>query len=242
MILPRMNFRLRELVRLARNRLYVNKDSEQEIVDTFHMLYYEGMAFGKTWGATTWLGVHTAKTPLDLWVYQEIIYETKPDIIIETGTANGGSALYMACINDLIDGGKVISIDISPKDNLPHHPRVTYLTGSSTSPEITMRVNHLAQGANRIMVVLDSDHSKAHVRRELELFAPLVTVGCYLIVEDTNVNGHPVWPDHGPGPMEALSEFLEGNGAFEIDHGREKFYLTFNPSGYLLRTKGVQLK
>jgi cephalosporin hydroxylase len=85
------------------------------------------------------------------------------------------------------------------------------------------------------MVILDSDHAMAHVRAELELYAPMVTAGCYLIVEDTNVNGHPVYPLHGPGPMEALGEFLPRHPEFEVDAECEKFMLTFNPRGYLLR-------
>ena len=85
------------------------------------------------------------------------------------------------------------------------------------------------------MVVLDSDHSREHVLRELELYAPLVTPGCYLVVEDTNVNGHPVSPGFGPGPMEAVGDYLRTTDDFEVDRGREKFMLTFNPSGYLRR-------
>ena len=85
------------------------------------------------------------------------------------------------------------------------------------------------------MVVLDSDHSAAHVKAELDLYSPLVTSGCYLIVEDTNVNGHPVYPLHGPGPMEALDQFLPAHPEFEVDASREKYMLTFNPRGYLRR-------
>ena len=85
------------------------------------------------------------------------------------------------------------------------------------------------------MVVLDSNHSRDHVLRELEVYGPLVTPGCYLVVEDTNVNGHPVLPDHGPGPMEAVEEFLATTDDFEVDRGRENRLLSFNPSGYLRR-------
>jgi cephalosporin hydroxylase len=88
---------------------------------------------------------------------------------------------------------------------------------------------------DRVMVLLDSDHAEAHVRKELDLYAPLVTSGCYLIVEDTNVNGHPVYPLHGPGPMEAVQGWLPAHQEFEADRRREKFMLTFNPYGYLRR-------
>jgi len=84
-------------------------------------------------------------------------------------------------------------------------------------------------------VILDSDHSRDHVLDELRLYAPLVTSGSYVIVEDTNINGHPVLPQFGPGPMEALDEFLRESDEFSIDDQREKFFLTFNPRGFLLK-------
>ena len=86
-------------------------------------------------------------------------------------------------------------------------------------------------------MILDSDHSQAHVFQELTIYSPLVTKGSYLIVEDTNVNGHPVCPEHGPGPMEAIEEFLKKNKDFVIDGEKEKFLMSFNPRGYLRRMK-----
>ena len=86
---------------------------------------------------------------------------------------------------------------------------------------------------HKVMVILDSDHSEKHVARELEIYSQLVSPGCYLIVEDTNVNGHPVFPNHGPGPMEAVEKFLQARQDFTVDRDMEKFYLTFNPKGYL---------
>ncbi len=84
-------------------------------------------------------------------------------------------------------------------------------------------------------MILDSDHRREHVLRELELYSRFVTPGCYLVVEDTNINGHPVAPTFGPGPMEAVRDFLASTDDFEVDHSREKLLLTFNPSGYLRR-------
>ena len=95
----------------------------------------------------------------------------------------------------------------------------------------------LGQG-NHLLVLLDSDHSREHVLDELRAYSPLVTPGSYVIVEDTNLNGHPVWPDFGPGPMEAVDIFLSESDDFVIDTSREKFYLTWNPRGYLKRVKG----
>ena len=87
------------------------------------------------------------------------------------------------------------------------------------------------------MVILDSDHSEAHVTRELEILSPYVTAGSYLIVEDTNINGHPTYPSFGPGPFEALERFLPAHPEFVVDSSREKFLMTFNPGGFLRRLR-----
>lgn len=203
------------------------------MLDEFHRLYY--YAHDTTWTQTRWLGTSALKCPFDLWVYQEILVETRPDLVIETGTHAGGSALYLASVLDLVGHGRVVTVDIDVHKGRPTHPRLTYLHGSSTSEAILEEITALAGEAERVMVLLDSDHSRDHVLRELELYAPLVTPGCYLVVEDTNVNGHPVVPGFGPGPMEALTAFLATTDDFEVDCSREKLLLTFNPSGYLRR-------
>jgi cephalosporin hydroxylase len=143
---------------------------------------------------------------------------------------------------ELIGHGRVITIDLYPKPNRPEHERLTYLSGSSTDPEImrnvTERIRDEAGESASVLVILDSDHTREHVLDELRLYAPLVTLGSYVIVEDTQLNGHPVWPDFGPGPMEAVDIFLSESDDFVIDKAREKFYLTWNPRGYLKRVKG----
>jgi cephalosporin hydroxylase len=216
-------------------RAAVSTKTDQEIVDRFHLHYYDsGPVFGGTWTNTKWLGVPILKCPLDLWIYQEMIYELKPDWIIECGTAAGGSALYLASLFDLVGKGKIVSIDIEARAR-PTHPRITYLTGSSTAPDIIDKVKALVRDSKQTIVLLDSDHSKKHVLDELRTYYALVTPGSYMVVEDTNVNGHPVQPDFGPGPMEALEEFLRENKNFVIDKTKEKLLLTFNPKGYLKR-------
>ena len=202
---------------------------------TFHAYYYNSAA--TTWKNTFWLGVPAQKTPQDLWIYQEIIKETAPDVLIETGTAEGGSAYYFATIFDLLGRGRVISVDIETSSKRPNHQRITYLAGSSTAPDLVSRVRSLIAPGERVMVSLDSDHRKAHVLEELKTYSDLVTPGCYLVVEDTNVNGHPVYPDFGPGPMEALREFLNHDDRYAIDHTREKLGLTFSPDGWLRRVR-----
>jgi len=173
-----------------------------------------------------------------MWIYQELLWELRPDVVVECGTNRGGSAAYMASILDLIGGGgHIVTIDIEEMEGRPVHDRISYLTGSSTDPDIVATVRERAAAADRVLVVLDSDHSAAHVREELECYQDVVTVGSYLIVEDTNVDGHPVFPQHGPGPMEAVEDFLSTTDRFVVDPTREKFHLTFNPRGYLLRVR-----
>jgi cephalosporin hydroxylase len=241
MILTKFLRRLKNEVMTLRkviyHRIYISHKLEKNIVDQFHKFYYDAHIFGGTWANTYWLGVPTEKCPLDLWIYQEIIFEVKPDVIIECGTGGGGSALFLANMCDLVDNGRVISIDIEYREDRPKHERITYLIGSSTSEEIVRKVEGLIGEGDKVMVILDSDHHKEHVLKELKIYSKFVTKGSYLIVEDTNINGHPVAPDFGPGPMEAVEEFLKENKSFIIDKTREKFYLTFNPKGYLKRIK-----
>lgn len=210
---------------------------QKSAIDEFHRLYYDAALQGGTWENTRWLGCIVLKCPLDMWIYQEIIHETKPDVIVETGTSNGGSALFMACICDMIGHGQIISIDIKPKSPLPEHRRIRYLRGSSTDPGIVAEVEKETTPKNSVMVILDSDHRTPHVLKELELYSKLVTRGGYLIVEDTNVNGHPVAKTHGPGPMEAVNQFFAQRDDFELDSSREKFFMTFNPRGYWRKRK-----
>lgn len=177
------------------------------------------------------------KYPTDLFIYQEIISETKPDLLIEAGTFKGGSAYYFASLFDLLGRGRVMTVDIQDRPGRPKHPRIEYLLMSSTSDEALLRIKSAIQPNDRVMVSLDSDHSAEHVFRELQLYAPLVSKGCYLVVEDTNINGHPVYSSFGPGSMEALEKFMANNQDFVIDHSREKFKLTVAPSGYLRRVR-----
>lgn len=206
---------------------------ELQAARDFHLAYYDGWSERRTLDLS-WFGYRAIKCPMDLWIYQEIIYETEPEVIVETGTHGGGSALFLAHMCDLANRGRVISVDIVDWPDLPVHPRIQYVVGSSVLPELVAHVAEACQG-KRTMIILDSDHKKPHVLEELKAYSALVTPGCYLIVEDTNVNGHPAFPQHGEGPMEALDEFLAGNSDFAIDQARERFLLTMNPRGYLRR-------
>jgi cephalosporin hydroxylase len=202
----------------------------QDTVTRFHLLSFYGGALQQTY----WLGVPLLKSPLDCWVYQELIHDLRPDLIIETGTDLGGSALFFASVCDLVDHGRVVSVDLRPAARVTH-PRITFLVGDSTSAEVLDDVRQAAAGAERVMVILDSDHHAAHVARELRAYREFVSLGSYLVVEDTNVNGHPVMPEHGPGPYEAVEEFLRQDSDFQVDKSREKFLMTYFPNGFLKR-------
>ncbi len=222
--------------RLLSNRLYVSKKNENGIIDAFHKLYYKSAAFGKTWANTYFLGVQTLKCPLGMWCYQEILYSTRPDVIIETGTYQGGSALYMATICDAIGNGKIISIDIE-KRKVPRHSRIFYINGSSVDADVVSKVRSRIKPGNRVMVILDSNHTKEHVLEEMKKYSGIVSKGCYMIVEDTNVKGHPIDIDSEDDPMSAIEMFMRNNHDFKTDRQKEKFLLSFNPSGYLLKIK-----
>jgi cephalosporin hydroxylase len=205
------------------------------IIDMFHRLYYHSDE--PTWTSTFYRGVVTWKCPLDLWAYQEIMSELRPGLVVETGTAYGGTSLFLADLCETLGNGRVVTIDIRERAAEVQHPRLTKVTGSSADPAIRDQVVSAAFEEGPVMVILDSDHSALHVEAELALWCEVVTPGSYLIVEDTNINGHPVLPGFGPGPAEAVAAFLGHRDDFVIDRSREKLLLTWNPGGYLRRSK-----
>jgi cephalosporin hydroxylase len=208
----------------------------KNIEEEFHTKYY----YSKVWNDTYFMGKKVFKCPNDLWIYQELLWELRPDVIIECGTFHGGSALYYAKLFDTMNiDGQIITIDVDAMPDMPQHKRITYLSGSSISNQVVEKVRELTKDKNTVMVILDSDHSKDHVLKELELYNGFVTKDSYLVVEDSNLNGHPVYSGfgQGPGPMEALEEFLPKHPEFVVDKTKEKFLMTFNPNGYLKKIK-----
>jgi len=205
------------------------------IIDQFHRLYYHSRS--ATWQNTYYRGVQTAKCPLDLWMYQEVVFEVCPDLIVETGTNRGGSASFLADLCQINDRGRVVTIDVEELPGRLAHDRITYLSGRSTDEPVLAAVREMIPTDGTVLVILDSDHSRENVAAELSAYAPMVTLGSYLLVEDTNICGHPVLPDAPAGPMEALRDFLTTHHDFVVDDTREKFMLTFNPSGYLRRVR-----
>jgi cephalosporin hydroxylase len=204
-----------------------------DTVREFHLLYYEDWA--RTWRNTFWLGTRVLKCPLDLWVYQEIIHRTRSDVIVECGTFFGGGALFLASMCQLIGSGRVITIDNLAQRRRPTHDLITYISGSTVDPELVAGVRQSIGEGETVMVILDSDHARDHVLQELRTWAPVVTKDHFLIVEDTNLNGNPVAPEWGAGPKEAVEAFLAESDEFVVDTDCEKFFLTFNPGGFLRR-------
>ena len=194
-----------------------------------------------------WMGRPIIQYPQDLMAVQEIIWRTRPDLIVETGIAHGGSVIFSASMLELLGGdGRVVAIDIeirpANRREIEAHPmsrRITLIEGSSTDDGVASRVSGLASG-RRVLVLLDSNHTHEHVLRELELYAPLVGPGGYVVVFDTLIEDMPAdaFPNRswGPGnsPKTAVREFLEANDRFEIDRSiQDKLLLTVAPDGYL---------
>jgi cephalosporin hydroxylase len=206
------------------------------VVDLFENVYYYSAA--TTWDNMSWMGASCQKYPTDLWVYQEIIFDRRPDLIIETGSLHGGSALYFANLFDMIGHGHVISVDLKVRDDRPKHNRITYISGhSSVDPVVDERIRTLLDNYQRRMVILDSDHQKHHVMAELAMYQAYVTKDQYLISEDSSINGHPVACLFGPGPFEAVQEFISGNQDFVLDRNKEKFLISASHGGFLLRVR-----
>ena len=209
------------------------RDTSSDIMRLANIIYFRSGAYNRT----EWMGTKTAKCPMDMWVYQELLFATKTDLLIETGTLFGGSALFFAQMFQLMGRGKVISIDIDPQQNLPAHPRIQYVTGSSLSDDVIRVVEEASVEACSVMVVLDSDHRTDHKLRELELYSTFVTVGNFLIAEDTCFDHYPAWPEFGPGPALAVERFMKENVDFEIDRSPERHLITFAPRAFLRRRR-----
>lgn len=222
--------------------------TKQEVMGAFNRLLFEAMLSpgdGLNPNAREmprWRGTKCWKNPMDLWVYQEIIYKTQPDVILETGTACGGSALFLADMCEIMNRGIVITIDKVLWQGQPSHRRLVYVQADSTSRELKEYLDQnicpgLSPNSNRIMAILDSDHHYEHVIEEMRYYGNLVTPGCYMIVEDGNTLGHHPAEESNLGPMVAIKQYLSETDCFEIDRDCERFLLTYNPCGYLRKIK-----
>jgi len=186
-----------------------------------------------------WMGTKALKNPFDSWIYQEIIYEVQPDVIVEIGSAHGGSTLYFCNLLDLIGKGTVISVDIERKHFNVRHPRIVEVTGDSSSDEVVEEVSKLCEGKT-VLVIHDGDHRKEQVLKDLARYSEFVSVNSYLIIEDGIVDLYKPADDMGQwyeGPLLATEEFLAGNPDFVVDSERERYILTYNPKGFLKRIR-----
>ena len=232
----------------ALNRVHAAGISDTELIDAFHILLYETSARHITGLLSTkWLGYSMIKMPHDLFVMQELIWEHRPSLLIETGTYVGGSAIYFASVMDMFGHGKVLSIDINAvTTNYPTHPRVSYLGGrSSVDPAVLEDVERHVERADggTVMVGLDSDHSTDHVLAELNAYAQFVTPGSWLIVEDTNLDKRPLIQTKGglgrtdePGPGLAVDQWLPNHPDFRVEERKGTRYL-FSSNTWMRRLR-----
>lgn len=201
-----------------------------------HHYVHQAYRYGDPGMQQTWMGHRLLKSPFDCWVYQEIIHRVRPDVILELGVMFGGASHYFADILELVGHGEVLGVDISlAKIKSIDSKRISYIEGDSTSEETLERVSERLRD-KRVLVVADSDHEKNHVLRELRLYSKFVPVGSYYIVEDS-LNDVMHWhPVPNEGPQAAAREFVKENDSFVPDvRYAEKYLLTLNPLGYLLR-------
>lgn len=199
----------------------------------------------------SWMGRPIIQYPQDMIAMQEIIWELKPDLIIETGIAHGGSLIYYASLLELIGHGEIVGVDIDIRKHnraeIEKHPmfkRIRLIEGSSLAPEVIEQVAAIAAGKKTVLVTLDSNHTHEHVIRELELYAPFVTLNSYIVAFDTIVEDLP--NDYMPGrpwkqgdnPKTAVWEFLKSHPDFVSDISIDnKLLISVGPEGYLKKIK-----
>lgn len=195
----------------------------------------------------TWLGIPLIQLPEDIIIMQELIFNVKPDIVIESGIAHGGSLIFYSSLLELLGKGKVIGVDIEirkhNREAIEKHPmskRIILIEGSSTDPAVIKKVAEQIEPDSTVLICLDSNHTKAHVLEELKAYSDFVTSGSYIVVFDT------IMPDlvGVPGsqknwdrdnPMEAIREFLKISNDFEIDKSYNKLFVSYCPNGFLRR-------
>jgi cephalosporin hydroxylase len=206
--------------------------------ESYHRWYYDSAI----WTQITYKGIPVLKWVGDLWNYQEIIHRLRPRLIVEFGSYNGGSAVYFAeLIRQIWPDGKVLAVDIDFSrlhETAKTHPAIEWMEASTADPAVSDRIRALRENiSGPVFFILDSDHTKPHVLAELEKVRLVTRPGDYVVVEDGNINGHPVLPGWGEGPYEALEEYFSRHpGDYERDDKQEcKFGFTFAPRGYLVR-------
>ncbi len=201
----------------------------------------------RTYHEIAWLGVPIWQLPQDMMMMQELIWKLRPDVIVETGLALGGSAIFYASLLELIGHGHVITVEVKVQKpvraTVAAHPlgkRTTQIEGSSIDDDIVARVRGMIDADARVLVVLDSNHTRAHVRHELEKYSPFVGPDGYVVVFDGNMetladaaDGSPEWIDDNPAA--ATRDFLADHPEFEVDPHYNRLGATYCPDGFLRR-------
>jgi cephalosporin hydroxylase len=187
------------------------------------------------WDDTTWMGRPVTSAPTDLFAYQQLITEVKPDWVIETGTGSGGRTLFLASVCDLIGHGEVVSVDQQLGADLPDHPRIHYVEGTPADPSTVARVEDLVGPEPHGLVLIGTCAHRNVTSSEFDAYERFVRTGSYVVVTDTAVNGNPIWAGFGPGPFEAVKLILGKHGDFGMDNVPERWSLTYNPGGFLKR-------
>jgi cephalosporin hydroxylase len=219
----------------------------REGLDMLTNLWVKAAAEHRLMYEATWLGRPIIQFPSDIVAIQELLWKVQPDVVIETGVAHGGSLVLSASVLELIGVGKVIGIDVEIRPHnraaIEAHPlkkRIELIEGSSVAPDTLAAVRRAITNAKVVLVMLDSNHTRAHVLQELELYAPLVTPGSYMVAHDGAQewvwdipSGRPTWKDDGP--LDAIREFLNDHKEFQIDPFYTRFGITSSPDGYLRR-------
>jgi cephalosporin hydroxylase len=182
----------------------------------------------------SWLGIPTLKNPLDAWVMQEILHEVRPDIVVEIGGGAGGSALFFCTVLEGMAHGRVVSIEADARHWKASHPRLTLIEADCADRSVIKQVQELCAG-KRTLIVHDADHTRSAVLRDLQAYSPLVSPGSYFVVEDGIVDVLDIPGFTGEGPLAAIRDFIRNHPEFEIDKSRERYLLTYNPSGYIRR-------
>jgi len=224
--------------------IYVmGKFDHKGTVKKFNEIYFDSFIGRMSSGeANTYLGVPIQQYPTDCWIMREIINEVKPDYIIETGTGWGGSALFFASVlKNVNPNGKVLTVDINPRTELAEKNKlfgqmVEVIKSDSVAPDLISKLKERVRN-QKVFVTLDSLHTYEHVKKELELYSDLVSVGSYLVVQDTYFYRHPNVNSIGHGPWKAMTEFLQEVDNFVIDKSVEVHFISQHESGFLKRIK-----